>query len=190
MPRYIVGITGASGTIYAIRLIDELLKRNNEVYIIATRNGEKVMKYETGCTIEGIIDRYGHNIFNYDIDNLFAPISSGSFKTEAMIVVPCSMSTLSKISLGISGNLLERAADVVLKEKRKLVIVPRETPLNTIHIKNMLTLSEMGAIILPAMPAFYDKPQSVEEMVDFIVGRILLSLGIDNGLYYEWNEGL
>ncbi|MDI6601174.1 MAG: flavin prenyltransferase UbiX [Thermoanaerobacteraceae bacterium] len=190
MKRYIVGITGASGSVYAIRLIDELIKRNNEVHLVVTGNGERVMKYETGWTIEDLADKYEKGLCYYDIEDLFAPISSGSFKTDGMVVAPCSMSTLSKIALGVSSNLLERSADVVLKEKRRLVVVPRETPLNTIHIKNMLTLSEMGATILPAMPAFYNKPQSVEDMVDFIAGRILLSLGIDNDLYYEWNAGL
>lgn len=190
MGRYIVGITGASGSVYAIRVIDELIKMNNQVYLVVTRSGERVMSYETGLTVRNITERYEKNLFHYDIDDLFAPISSGSFKTDGMVVIPCSMSTISKISMSISGNLLERAADVMLKEKRKLIVVPRETPLNTIHIKNMLALSEAGATILPAMPAFYSKPQTVDDMVSFIAGRVLLSLGIDNDLYTEWDSTL
>lgn len=188
MGRYIVGITGASGSVYAIRVIDELIKMNNKVYLIVTHNGESVMSYETGLTIRDLSEKYESNLLLYDIDDLFAPISSGSFMADGMAVIPCSMSTLSKISMSVSGNLLERAADVMLKEKRKLIVVPRETPINTIHIKNMLTLSEAGAIILPAMPAFYSKPQSVEDIVNFIAGRVLLSLGVDNDLYTVWDS--
>lgn len=189
MSRYIIGITGASGSVYAIRVIDELIKKCNEVHLVVTRNGERVMSYETGLTVRDLSEKYGVGLFSYDIDDLFVPISSGSFKTDGMAVVPCSMSTLSKISMSVSGNLLERAADVMLKEKRRLVVVPRETPINTIHIKNMLNLSEAGAIILPAMPAFYGKPQTMADMINFVAGRVLLSLGVDNDLYTEWDSG-
>jgi len=206
--RYIVGITGASGSIYAVRLVEELLRLGHEVHTVITHNGHKVMDYElepgnaglagmSGGGLGGTPDRgpdggsavkpVGRLII-HDVDDLFAPIASGSFRIDGMAVVPCSMATLGELAAGISKNLLGRAADVSLKERRTLVLVPRETPLNTIHLKNMLSLSEAGAVILPAMPAFYGKPVHINDMVDFIVGRVLQSLGIDNDLFMKWGE--
>lgn len=187
MSRYIVGITGASGSIYAVRLVEELLKYGHEVHLVVSPNGQKVMQYETDQTIgqdfaaasPGVLKIHAH-------DDLFAPISSGSFHTDGMVVLPCSMTTLGEIAAGSSRNLLGRAADVCIKERRKLVLVPREMPLSTIHLKNMLSLSEMGVMIIPASPGFYHRPQTIEDIVNFIVSRVLDSLGIENSLYPKW----
>ncbi len=187
MKKYIVGITGASGSIYGIRLIEELLKAGNEVHIIITDSGKKVMKYETDSLLNRFKDS-SSNIKVYDVENLFAPTASGSFKTDGMIIMPCSMSTLGEISNGVSKNLLGRSSDVCLKEKRKLIIVPRETPFNTIHLKNMINLSEAGAIILPAMPGFYHIPKSLEDIINFVVGKVLDALDIENNLFQKWGN--
>jgi len=184
-----VGITGASGSIYGVRLIEEMIKKDNEVYLVITNNGIKVLEYE----LEIKFDLWLHDIKKTqgrvtlcDINDMFSSIASGSFKTEGMVIVPCSMGTLSKISNGISDNLLVRAADVMIKEKRKLILIPRETPLSSIHLRNMLILSDLNVMIIPPMPAFYEKPKSIEELVNFTVGRILSSLNIDNNLYHPW----
>jgi 4-hydroxy-3-polyprenylbenzoate decarboxylase len=191
LSKYIVGITGASGSIYGIRLIEELLKCGNEVHIIITDSGTKVMKFEAEYTIEQLIkhlEEFSTNIKIHCIDNLFAATASGSFKTDGMIIMPCSMATLGEIANGMSKNLLGRSADVCLKERRKLIVVPRETPFNTIHLKNMLSLSEAGAIILPAMPGFYHKPETIEDVIDFVVGKVMDNLGIENNLFRKWEE--
>lgn len=193
MPRYVVGITGASGSIYGVRLVEELLKRKNEVHLVITQNGEKVLKYELGLDSEGLASRFakyeeqGGVIKRYDVNDLFAPIASGSFPADGMTIIPCSMSTLGFVANGMSCNLLHRAADVFIKEKRKIVIVPRETPLSPIHLENMLKLSRMGASIVAAMPAFYQHPETIEDMVDFVVGRVLDALDIKNELFNRWN---
>ena len=191
MSKYIVGITGASGSIYGIRLIEELLKAGNEVNIIITNSGSKVMNYETDYDIDLLLkhlEDFGSKVKLNHVDNLFAPTASGSFKTDGMIIIPCSMSSLGEISNGVSKNLLGRSADVCLKERRKLIIVPRETPFNTIHLKNMVNLSEAGAMILPAMPGFYHKPKSVEDLIDFVVGKVLDALDIKNNLFEKWGN--
>jgi 4-hydroxy-3-polyprenylbenzoate decarboxylase len=188
--RYILGITGASGSIYGIRLAQQLLAGGNEVHLVMTANGRAVVEYETGYTADELtadLQEHRGRLESYSIDDLFAPISSGSFKADAMIVAPCSMATLAHIANGMSGNLLERAADVCIKERRPLILVPRETPLSSIHLSNMLALSQAGAIVLPAMPAFYHKPQSLDDAVNFVVGKTLDALGIDNDLYKHWN---
>lgn len=188
--RYIVGITGASGSIYGIRLAEELLKGGNEVHLIVTDSGKKVMSFETGYTVERLMkhmEELSGSIILHNVDDLFACTASGSFKTDGMVIMPCSMSTLGELANGLSKNLLGRSADVCLKERRRLIIVPRETPLTTIHLKNMLSLSEAGAVILPAMPGFYHKPETVEDMVDFVVGKVMDSLGIENALFKRWN---
>ncbi|AEE97407.1 UbiX family flavin prenyltransferase [Mahella australiensis] len=188
--RYILGITGASGSIYGIRLAQQLLVRGDEIHLVMTDNGRAVVEYETGYTADELTDDlqgYDGKLESYSIGDIFAPISSGSFKADAMIVAPCSMATLAHIANGISDNLLERAADVCIKERRRLILVPRETPLSSIHLSNMLALSQAGAIVLPAMPAFYHKPQSLDDAVNFVVGKTLDALGIDNDLYKHWN---
>ncbi|MDI6619428.1 MAG: flavin prenyltransferase UbiX [Clostridiales bacterium] len=188
MKKYIIGITGASGSIYGVRLAEEVLKRKNDVFLVITENGERVMEYETGYGLSDVIKRLSEtgNINLCGIHDIFAPIASGSFKVDGMAVVPCSMGTMGCLANGISLNLLDRAADVCIKEKRKLVLVPRETPLNTIHIENMLKLSKCGVDIIPAAPGFYNKPESIDDMVNFITGKVLEHLGMENDLYKKW----
>jgi 4-hydroxy-3-polyprenylbenzoate decarboxylase len=189
LKKYIIGITGASGSIYAVRLVEELIKRNCEIYLVATDNGKKVFEYELKYQFNDWVDNLNsknNRIKICNINDMFFSIASGSFKTDGMIILPCSMATIAKLAAGIADNLLIRAGDVMLKEKRKLILVPRETPLSSIHLKNMLTLSELNVIIIPPMPAFYNHPNSVEDIVNGTVGRILESLEIDNNLYYKW----
>lgn len=191
MKKYIIAITGASGSIYAVKLIEELLKKDYSIHLIVSDNGAKVLEYEAGIKllafIEDMKEKYG-NITLEDINNLFSAVASGSFKTDGMIILPCSMSSLGEIAHGVSKNLIGRAADVCIKEKRPLVIIPRETPLSPIHLKNMLILSESGVTILPAMPGFYHKPESLEDLVNFVVGKILDTLNIENNLFKKWGN--
>ncbi len=186
--RYIVGITGASGSVYGKRVVEELAKEH-EVFLIVTDNGRKVFEYELGVQMDQWLDeitKSGANVKVCDIDNMFAPVASGSFQIDGMVILPCSMGSLAKICHGTSDNLLIRAADVMIKEKRRLILVPRETPFSTIHLKNMLALSELGVILLPPMPAYYHLPKSIEEMVELTVGRILNHLGVSNDLHQQW----
>ncbi|MEW9122937.1 MAG: flavin prenyltransferase UbiX [Thermotaleaceae bacterium] len=191
MKRILVGITGASGSIYGIRLIEELLKKNIYTHILCTENGKKVIEYETALNINKWISElkeiYPH-VKLEDIHNLFSGVASGSYSLDAVVILPCSMGTLAEISCGLSKNLLTRAADVALKENRKLIVCPRETPLNTIHLENMLKLSKLGATILPPMPGFYHRPSSLENLVNFVVGKILDYLSIDNQLFNKWED--
>ncbi len=198
MPSYIVAITGASGAVYGMRLLEFLVSHGLTVHLTVTKEAWWILKDETGFIAEGseeeirssLCGNYGvskETLYCYDENNLKAPVASGSFQNDGMIIVPCSMKTAASIASGVSSNLVGRSADVILKEKRKLIIVPRETPLNTVHLKNLLTLSEMGIHIIPAMPAFYNKPATIADMVEFIVGRILDALSIDNNLYSRWN---
>lgn len=192
MGKYIVGITGASGSIYGIRLIEELIKQENEVYIVITENGRKVLEFEVEMNFEQWVQNINKNnekVKLCAVDDMFSVIASGSFKIDGMVIVPCSMGTLSKISGGTSDNLLIRAADVMIKEKRKLILVPRETPLSSIHLKNMLFLSNLNVMIVPPMPAFYHKPKTVEDIVNTTVGRILVSLNVDSKIHHEWSGG-
>jgi len=190
--RYIVGITGASGSMYAVKLIEALLAFPDiEIHLVITKNGERVLAHETGLKAERFREMSAEGgrkgrLFFYDIEDLAQPIASGSFLTEGMIVVPCSMGTLAEIACGIAKNLLTRAADVCLKEERQLILVPRETPLNTTHLKNMLQAREAGAVILPAMPAFYQKPVRIDDCFDFIVGKILNLLKLPQERVPEW----
>lgn len=180
--KIVIGVTGASGVIYGVRLLENL---KEEKYLIVSENAKKIMEYETEYKIKDVEKLAGHY---YENNDLFPEISSGSFIFDAMVIVPCSMSTLSKIANGISDNLITRTASVCLKEKRKLVIVPRETPVSTIHLQNMAKLSENGAIILPAMPGFYPKPANVDDTINFVVGKIMDCLGIENNLYKRWGK--
>jgi 4-hydroxy-3-polyprenylbenzoate decarboxylase len=187
--KYIVGITGASGSIYGVRLIEELINTGNEVYLVITNNGKKVLEYEVEIKFEKWLMNINKNkdlLKLCDIEDMFSSISSGSFKTDGMVIVPCSMGTLAKISNGISDNLLTRAADVMIKEKRKLILIPRESPLSSIHLKNMLFLSNLNVTILPTMPAFYLKPKTIEDIINITIGRILASLNVDSELYQQW----
>jgi len=191
LKRIIIGITGASGSIYAKRIIEVLLEKGYELNIICTANGKKVMKFETGIEldkwVEDLKKEYAH-IKLEDIDNLFSGVASGSYSYDAVIILPCSMGTLAEISQGHSKNLLTRVADVALKENRKLVIVPRETPFNAIHLENMLKLARLGVRIIPAMPGFYHMPETIESLVDFVVGKILDNLLIENTLFEKWKD--
>lgn len=181
--KVIVGISGASGVIYAIKLLETLKDLNVETHLVITKVAERIIEFETDLTINEVIALATRN---YGIDDLTAPISSGSFKTDGMVVVPCSMKTLAGIATGYSSNLLLRAADTTLKERRTLILVPRETPLNIIHLLNMYKAAKAGAIILPAMPAFYHKPKKVDDLVKYIVCKILDTFNLEHELCKRW----
>jgi 4-hydroxy-3-polyprenylbenzoate decarboxylase len=192
-----VAITGASGSVYGIKLIKALLENDFNVNLVISSAGMDVLSHELGLkwqgdaeNIEREVKEYFHirkeNIRYFSTDNLLAPLSSGSYQQHLMVVCPCSMGALSRIANGSSGNLIERTADVFIKEGRKLVLVPRETPLSRIHLENMLKLSSLGVTILPAMPAFYTKPEKIDDMVDFVVGKVLDVLKIKHNLFKRW----
>lgn len=178
MKRFILAITGASGVCYARRLFD-VLQPQAELHVVISERGSELLKLELEMTASYFAKE---NVTVYKNSKINASIASGSFLTDGMVIVPSSMGTLGRIAAGVSGSLIERAADVVLKEKNKLIIVSRETPLNSIHLKNMLTLDQAGALILPANPGFYNKPQSVDDLIDFVVARILDHLGVAHDL--------
>jgi len=197
MGTYTIAITGASGSIYGVRLLKYLLEKKHTVYLTITKEGGLILKEEMGFNWQGYQKEIEKKIKRdlklkeiklhyFSEDNLSASISSGSVKVDGMVVIPCSMKTLSGIACGYANNLVERAADVMLKERRTLIIVPRETPLNSIHLRNMLTLSEIGVKIIPAMPAFYSCPEKIDDLIDFMVGKVLDSLGIENSLFRRW----
>lgn len=184
MKKFIIGITGASGAIYALRLLHFLHTIPQlELHLIVTDNAWQVLEYE--CQIsKPKLAQYTN--FIHPIDQLSAPPASGSFLHAGMVILPCSMKTLAGIAHGFSDNLLLRCADVTLKERRPLILVPRETPLHAIHLQNMLTLSQIGATILPACPGFYHRPQSLSDLADMLVGKICDQLHIDNALFKRW----
>jgi 4-hydroxy-3-polyprenylbenzoate decarboxylase len=183
--KIIVGVSGASGIIYAIRLLEILNRLSVEVHLIFSEWAIQNLAYETDISIDEVKNLASHYYCNKELG---APISSGSFKTDGMIVVPCSMKSLSAIAHGYSDNLIARAADVMLKERRRLVLITRETPLSTIHISNMLTASQAGAIILPPMPAFYLRPRTLDDIVNQTVGRTLDLFGLESGLIKRWGQ--
>jgi len=185
--QLIVAITGASGVIYGKRLLEVLKEKNVETHLIISKTGEKIIEHELGTTREEL-EKLGSQV--YDEDDFNAPLTSGSFITDSMIIIPCSMKTLAGIAHGYSENLILRAADVTLKEKRKLILVLRETPLNAVHLRNLLELAMQGVIILPAMPAFYHRPKKIDDLVNFIVGKVLDSLGIEHKLFERWSGKL
>ncbi|MEI7885302.1 MAG: flavin prenyltransferase UbiX [Clostridia bacterium] len=200
MGKYIIGVTGASGSIYAMRLMEELLSLKQEVFLTITSSGILVLEQELGLRLDGLSEaEVAKKILSYckkdgllnyyDEKHIGANIASGSFRTDGMIVVPCSMSTVSAIAHGSSSNLLERAADVMIKERKKLVIVPRETPLSTIHLRNLLSLSEQNVHIVPPMPGFYYHPQKLDDIIDALVGRLLDYLDLEHNLLNRW-EGM
>jgi 4-hydroxy-3-polyprenylbenzoate decarboxylase len=182
--RLVVGISGASGVIYGVRLLQALKDLPVESHLVMTKTAEVTLAHETELKVA---DVRALATTVYRIDDLAAAISSGSFRTLGMIVAPCSMRSLGEIANGITSNLLTRAADVVLKERRRLVLMARETPLHAIHLRNMLALSEMGAIIAPPVPAFYNKPKSLDDIVDHAVGRVLDLFDIDTGKVKRWS---
>ena len=180
----IVGITGASGALMARAMVDELLRRDMPTAVVCSNAARMVWQEELGCSFnETLVEWQEHPAFvHYALNDLRAPIASGSYPAAGMALVPASMNSIASLANGISNNLLLRAADVCLKERRPLALVPRETPLHSIHLKNMLTLSRMGAVILPPDPAFYLNPQSVDDIVKYVVGKVLVALGVDQAL--------
>ncbi len=187
--RLIVGITGASGAVYGVRLLERLRGLAGDAiqtHLVITPSGEKTISLETDYGVNRVRELAD---FVYGYADIAAPISSGSFITMGMVVVPCSMRTLSDIAHSRADNLLVRAADVTLKEGRKLVIVPRETPIHRGHIKLMLTAAENGAVILPPMPAFYHHPKTVDDIVDHTVGKILDQFGVEHDIFKRWEGG-
>jgi 4-hydroxy-3-polyprenylbenzoate decarboxylase len=191
MKKIIVGITGASGSILAHTLIGTLLGLGHEVHLLATGNGEKVLKFELGSSFAELCEGYRQispDLHVYSNDNLFADISSGSFRTDAMVIVPCSMGTLAKVAAGLSDNLVARCADVMIKEHRQLVLVTRESPLSAIHLENMLKLARLGVTVMPPVIPFYHKPVTLDESIGLTAGRILDTLGIENPFHKAWRE--
>lgn len=193
--HFVIALTGASGSIYGIRLIKVLLEKGAQISFLLTEAGRQVLHHEMGVawaaerTIrqDEVRDYFGADTIDcLDVEDIGATIASGSAAVTAMVIVPCSMGTAGRIAAGLSGNLLERAADVMLKEKRPLIVVPRETPLNSIHLENLLRLDRAGAVILPAMPGFYHLPDSLESLVDFVVGKIMDQLGLSHELFPGW----
>ena len=182
--KILVAMTGASGAIYAQRLLDNLDAQQHEVHVVLSRYAQAVLAAELpgGLRLAAGVKRHGLKSMN-------APFASGSNPVDAMVVIPCTMGTLGRIAHGFSEDVLQRAADVTLKEKRKLILVPRETPLNLVHVRNFELLLLAGAVILPANPSFYHRPASVEQVVDSVVGRVLDHLGIAHGLAARWQEG-
>ncbi len=181
--RVIVGVSGASGSVLALRLLEELRKSGAETHLIVSKAAGKVMKLETGKSMKDL-ERLASE--THDNTDLSAPVASGSFRTDGMVIIPCSMKTLAGVASGYSDNLMLRAADVCLKERRKLVLVARETPLSAIHAENMLRVSRAGGIILPPMLSFYSKPGSINDLVSHVIGKVMDSLGIENSVYRRW----
>jgi len=181
--RVVLAVTGASGSILAIRLLEAMVKLDVQCELVMSTWAERTMRIETDYQLE---DVRALASASYRVENLAAPISSGSYGVDAMVVCPCSMNTLAAMAHGLGDNLITRAADVTLKESRPLIVVPRETPLNTTHLKNMLLLHEAGAQIVPPMPAFYNKPETVDDVVWHIVARILDQLRIPNEFTTRW----
>jgi flavin prenyltransferase len=184
--RLIIGITGASGVRYGVRLLEILKPLPVETHLVLSRTAEVTLAYETSwkiAAVQALADRC------YKATDMAAAIASGSFTTMGMIVAPCSIRTMAEIATGVTSSLLTRAADVALKERRRLVLMVRETPLHTGHLRMMTQLSEIGAIIAPPVPAFYAQPQSLDEMIDHTLGRMLDLFGIESGTVKRWGEG-
>ncbi|MFP6594939.1 MAG: flavin prenyltransferase UbiX [Dehalococcoidia bacterium] len=199
MADYVVGISGGSGAPYTRRVIEGLVEAGHDAKIVITDAGRRVFEIELGIALTGDpaadtqilkdnldLESGSGSIELFDQRNVAATIASGSYECAGMVVVPCSMGTLARIATGISSNLLERAADAALKERRRLILVPRETPLSLIHLRNMTAVTEAGAVVMPAMPGFYHLPKSVDNLVDMIAGRVLDGLGVDSNLLRRW----
>lgn len=194
-----LAITGASGVQYGFRLLEILLQQNHTVYLMVSKAAQVVIGMETDIALPGrckdmqafLVEKYGcdkQQLFVFGEDEWTAPTASGSSLVDAMVVCPCSMGALSAIANGASNNLIERSADVMLKERRKLIVVPRETPYSDIHLENMLKLSRMGVVILDANPGFYNKAETIDDLVDFVVGKILDQLQVEHELQPRWGE--
>lgn len=192
--KILVAITGASGSIYGLRLLEELLRVGHQVTLVASESGLEVCRYETGVELDKADTLKLHwnlpdaNLTIRSVTDLWAAEASGSAAPDVMVIAPCSMGTVGRIAAGISGNLIERAADVMLKEHRPLLLLPRETPFSTIHLENLLKLSRCGVRIIPAMPAFYQKPATLDDMVNFVVGKLLDQLGVEHTLFKRWGD--
>ena len=192
-----VGITGASGAIYAVRTVAALLERGCRVEVVVSEFGRRLLRDELGpeAAVDAfetyVRDRYGQGVGNGSLllhpnKDVGATIASGSYRCSAMVIVPCSMKTLAGVANGLSRNLIERAADVVLKERRRLVMVPRETPMSLPQLRNLVLCAEAGAVVLPAMPAFYQHPRTLDDLADFMAGKVLSALGFEHELYPAW----
>lgn len=192
----VLAMTGASGAPYAIRLLQVLCRAGRTVHLTVSTSGAQVIREETGISVS--LNRFdpaefgdlgpGRVVYHHQAD-FGAGIASGSFRTAGMVVSPCSMSTLAAVAHGITTNLISRAADVHLKERRKLILVPRETPLSLVHLENMAAVTRAGAVVLPAMPGWYHRPTALDDLVDFIVGRICDQLGVEVDLIRRWGTG-
>jgi 4-hydroxy-3-polyprenylbenzoate decarboxylase len=185
--KLVIGITGTTGVIYGVKMVEYMhdYHEDMETILVISDAAKKMLTIETSTTSEALSRKA---TWSFAPEDIAAPIASGSFITDGMIVIPCSMKTLAAIATGYSDNLIARAADVVLKERRKLILVPRETPLSTIHLKNMLTLSEAGAVILPPVPAFYYEPKTIDEVINYTIGKVLDILGIEHKLFERWKS--
>jgi len=189
MKRIIVGLSGASGSIIFKRLIEVLITQEVEVYVIASKNAEQVFEFETDVPYQQFLDNFNSPYLHHcQIDDMFSQIASGSFKTDGMIIAPCSLGTVGKIANGTSDNLMIRAADVCIKEQRKTVLVTREAPLSAIHLENLLKLARLGVTIFPPVPSFYNKPQTIEDLVDHMVGRILDYFNLSTEFKQTWSK--
>lgn len=197
MKRFVLAITGASGAAYGRRMLEVLAATGAEIHVTVSAPAAKVAAHELGLrfnpddgaeTLRALLGEEPPRVAFHRAGDLEAPVASGSFRHDGMAIVPCSMGTLGRIAHGVSSSLAERAADVCLKERRKLVLVPRETPYSTIHLENMLKLSQAGAIVLPASPGLYAGATSVEDLVDFVVSRVLDHLGVENNLMQRYGE--
>ena len=184
--RLIVGISGASGTIYGVRILEMLRDAEIETHLVMSKSAEMTLAYETDLKPK---DVRGLASVNYSVADIGAAISSGSFPTLGMVIAPCSIRTMSEIASGVTASLLSRAADVVLKEKRRLVLAVRETPLHVGHLRSMTTLAEIGAVVAPIVPAFYNRPKTVDDIINHTCGRLLDLFGIDTGMVKRWKGG-
>ena len=196
-PTIAVRITGASGAVYAVRTVAALLERGCRVEVVASEFGRRLLRDELGPEAavdvfeKYLRDRYGAGVDKGSLllhpnKNVGATIASGSYQCSAMVIIPCSMKTLAGVANGLSRNLIERAADVALKERRRLVVVPRETPMSLPQLKNLVLCAEAGAVVLPAMPAFYQHPRSLDDLADFMAGKVLSALEFEHELYSAW----
>ena len=195
-PRAIVGITGASGALYGVRTLAALMERGYQIEVVVSDLGRRVLREELGDVVvdrltDYLVSKYGQVVrvgalavrSNKDVG---AEIASGSHRCDAMVIVPCSMKTMAAVAHGLSRNLIERSADVMLKEQRRLILVPRETPMSLPQLRNMVLCAEAGALVMPAMPAFYQGPSTLDDLADFMTGKILTALGVDHDLYPAW----
>lgn len=181
----VVAITGASGVVYGVRLLEVLKEMDMDTTLLVTKPAKIILEYELGITekdLDSMVER------SYDPKDLTTDINSGSCRFESMVIIPCTMKTVAAIANGYASNAVTRAADVALKEGRNLVVVPRETPLRPVHLENMLKIAREGGVILPAMPGFYHQPDKIDDLVDFMVGKVLDSLKIENHLFKRWRE--